>query len=72
MWDWSHFKHEGWLKHSRRAWKLSALLTVGAVGMILHALIPFWQQPRWMSASAIRDTLDYELRQRARDELGLK
>jgi hypothetical protein len=45
MWDWAHFKDEGWLAHTRRSLRLAALLLASGAAMVLHALVPFWQQP---------------------------
>jgi len=47
MWDWAHFKEEGWRAHTYRSCKLSLLLLLSGVAMLLHMLVPFWQQP-WM------------------------
>ena len=46
MWDWAHFKEEGWLSHTKRSAKLAALLLLSGAAMVLHLLVPFWQQPR--------------------------
>jgi len=46
MWDWAHFKNEGWLAHTKRSTRLAALLLASGVAMILHLLVPFWQQPK--------------------------
>jgi hypothetical protein len=46
MWDWAHFKDEGWMAHTKRSAKLSVILLASGVTMILHMLIPFWQQPK--------------------------
>ena len=61
-WDWAHFKVEGYLSHLRRSGKLSGLLILAGLAMIVHMLVPFWQQPRWLSGCGIRDTLDAELK----------
>jgi hypothetical protein len=57
MWDWAHFKAEGWLSHFRRSAKFSGLLFLGGAAMIVHMLVPFWQQPRWLSALGIAEAL---------------
>ena len=57
MWDWAHFKNEGWLSHFKRSSRFSVLLLLGAGAMILHMFVPFWQQPRWISAEGIAETL---------------
>jgi hypothetical protein len=46
MWDWSHFKEEGWLAHTKRSVRLAVLLLASGAAMVLHALVPFWQQPK--------------------------
>jgi|TARA_R110000824_G_scaffold272088_2_gene460600 hypothetical protein len=46
MWDWSHFKEEGWLSHTKRSARLALLLLASGAAMILHVLVPFWQQPK--------------------------
>lgn len=46
MWDWAHFKEEGWVAHTLRSARLSVLLLTSGIAMILHVLIPFWQQPK--------------------------
>jgi hypothetical protein len=61
MWDWAHFKGEGWLAHLRRSAKLSGLLILGGLAMLLHMLVPFWQQPGWLSARGLADTLESSL-----------
>jgi hypothetical protein len=53
MWDWSHFKDEGWLAHTKRSAGLASLLLVSGGAMILHLLVPFWQQPKWLQRSAV-------------------
>jgi hypothetical protein len=62
MWDWAHFKKEGWLAHLKRSAKLSGLLILSGLAMIGHMLVPFWQQPRWLSISGVRDALDEALK----------
>jgi len=48
MWDWAHFKDEGWLAHTKRSAGLASLLLVAGGAMILHLLVPVWQQPKWL------------------------
>jgi hypothetical protein len=62
MWDWAHFKNEGWLTHLKRSAKLSGLLILSGLAMIAHMLLPFWQQPGWLSISGVRDALDEALK----------
>ena len=53
MWDWAHFKNEGWLAHTRRSAKFAGLLLLSGAAMALHMLVPFWQQPKWLSATEV-------------------
>lgn len=57
MWDWAHFKNEGWLSHLKRSAKLSGLLLLGGLAMLLHMLVPFWQQPESLQVSGLIDSL---------------
>lgn len=57
MWDWAHFKGEGWLAHTKRSMTLATLLLVSGAAMILHAVVPFWQQPVWLRADCVSDAL---------------
>ena len=45
MWDWAHFKSEGWTAHTKRSARFAGLLLLSGLAMILHVLVPFWQQP---------------------------
>ena len=71
MWDWAHFKTEGWLAHTKRSAKFAGLLLLSGLAMMVHTLVPFWQQPKWLSGYGVRDTLDAELKALARKEAGL-
>ena len=53
MWDWAHFKKEGWLAHLKRSAKLSGLLILSGLAMIGHMLVPFWQQPKFLQADEV-------------------
>ena len=53
MWDWSHFKQEGFLAHTKRSARLSVLLLLSGCTMALHMLVPFWQQPQWLCAENV-------------------
>ena len=57
MWDWGHFKDEGWLTHSKRSARLAALLLLSGGAMILHTLLPFWQQPEWLQRRGVARAL---------------
>ena len=53
MWDWAHFKDEGWLSHTKRSARLSVLLLGSGLAMILHMLVPFWQQPKLLQRGEV-------------------
>tara|TARA_R110002020_G_scaffold78132_2_gene196667 strand:- start:999 stop:1199 length:201 start_codon:yes stop_codon:yes gene_type:complete len=53
MWDWAHFKEEGWLAHTKRSARLAVLLLLSGSAMILHLLIPFWQQPKRLQRAEV-------------------
>jgi hypothetical protein len=53
MWDWSHFKSEGWLAHTKRSAKFSGLLLLSGLAMVLHTIVPFWLQPKWLCADSV-------------------
>jgi len=57
MWDWAHFKSEGWIAHTKRSAKFSGLLLLSGLTMILHMIVPFWQQPKWLCADQVACTL---------------
>ena len=61
-WDWAHFKGEGWWAHTKRASKLSGLLLLSGLAMLLHMIVPFWQQPKWLQAQSIKDSLEKSIR----------
>ena len=56
-WDWAHFKTEGWLAHTKRSVRLAALLLASGVAMILHMLVPFWQQPKMLQRERVARAL---------------
>jgi len=64
MWDWAHFKGEGWLAHTKRSARLAGLLLLSGAAMILHMLVPFWQQPKWLRADCIGKSLCEAMRKR--------
>jgi hypothetical protein len=64
MWDWTHLKNEGWVTHTRRALKLSALLLVSGGALILHLLIPFWQQPKVLQVCSVANIICKEMEKR--------
>ena len=53
MWNWAHFSEEGWQTHTKRSVKLAALLLASGAAMVLHALVPFWQQPKFLQRDAV-------------------
>ncbi len=57
MWDWAHFKDEGWLAHTKRSAKFSGLLLLSGLAMLLHLFVPFWQQPKWLCADSVASAL---------------
>ena len=57
MWNWAHFKDEGWIAHTRRSAGLASLLLLSGAIMILHVLVPFWQQPEWLSRRGVARAL---------------
>tara|TARA_R110000824_G_scaffold58155_2_gene157542 strand:+ start:783 stop:983 length:201 start_codon:yes stop_codon:yes gene_type:complete len=61
MWSWTHLAGESWLSHTKRSLKLSLLLILAGNAMVLHALIPFWQQPSWLCAEHVADQICKEM-----------
>ncbi len=57
MWDWNHLKGEGWLRHSMRAAQMAGLLLLSGAAMLLHVLLPFWKQPKFLRAEEVAQTL---------------
>tara|TARA_Y100000004_G_scaffold156541_1_gene181724 strand:- start:33 stop:224 length:192 start_codon:yes stop_codon:yes gene_type:complete len=52
-WDWSHLKGHGLLVHTIRSAKLSGLLLLSGLAMVVHMLVPFWQQPKFLQADEV-------------------
>ena len=52
-WDWSHLKGDGLLAHTIRSAKLSGLLLLSGLAMVLHMLLPFWQQPKFLQGDEV-------------------
>jgi len=65
-WNWSHLHPEGWLAHTKRSAKLAGLLLLAGAAMVLHMLVPFWQQPNFLKATNVACVLcsDMEKRQK--------
>ena len=64
MWDWAHFKAEGYLSHLRRSGKLSGRLLLASFAMIVHMLVPFWQQPKWLCADQVASIISEGMEKR--------
>ena len=52
-WDWSHLKGHGLLTHTIRSAKLSGLLLLSGLAMVVHMLVPFWQQPKFLQGGEV-------------------
>jgi len=63
-WNSGHLKNEGWLSHTKRSAKLSGLLLLSGMAMVLHMLVPFWQQPNWLKAVNVACVLCSDLEKR--------
>jgi hypothetical protein len=61
MWDWAHLKGHGWLRHLDRAGKLTGILLLGGLAMLLHTVIPFWQQPKGLQVQGLINSLEKSL-----------
>ena len=57
IWNWNHLKGEGWLAHTVRSVKLAALLLASGMAMVLHILVPFWEQPKVLQACSVADAI---------------
>jgi len=66
-WDWAHFKGDGYLAHLRRSAKLSGLLILSGLAMIVHMLVPFWQQPKFLRINGVVQVLQSSLAHGADD-----
>lgn len=64
MWNWTHLKNEGWVAHTRRTLKLSVLLLASGAALILHLLIPFWQQPKILQVCSVANIICEEMEKR--------
>ena len=53
IWNWSHLKDHGLLAHTIRSAKLSGLLLLSGLAMVVHTLLPFWQQPKFLQAEEV-------------------
>jgi len=52
-WNWSHLKNHGLLAHTIRSAKLSGLLLLSGLAMVVHMLLPFWQQPKFLQGPGV-------------------
>ena len=70
MWDRNHLANLGetYWTHFKFAIKISTLLILAAVTLGLHAVIPWWQQPRKLQLAEICNYLDLKLVLRGNDD----
>jgi len=52
-WNWSHLKDHGLVAHTIRSAKLSGLLQLSGLAMVVHMLLPFWQQPKFLQGDEV-------------------
>ena len=52
-WNWAHLKDHGLLSHTIRSAKISGLLLLSGLAMIVHMLVPFWQQPKFLQGDEV-------------------
>lgn len=64
MWSWRHLKGEGWLVHTKRSIKLAALLLASGCAMLLHIIVPFWEQPKVLQVCSVADIICKEMDKR--------
>ena len=64
MWNWLHLDGEGWVAHTKRSLKLAVLLLAAGNAMILHTLLPFWQQPKALRACEVANRICQEMSKR--------
>jgi hypothetical protein len=64
MWNWKHLKGEGWLIHSVRSAKLATLLLASGAAMLLHIIMPFWEQPKKLQVCSVANTICEEMAKR--------
>jgi len=67
MWDWAHLKEEGWVAHTQRAIKLATLLLLSGAAMVVHMVVPFWQQPKILQACEVSQALCRAIEERKRE-----
>lgn len=64
MWNLNHLKGEGWLAHTLRSLKLAGLLLLSGVAMVIHIVIPFWEQPKVLQACSVAESICEEMDKR--------
>ena len=64
MWNWNHLRGEGWLHHTIRSVKLGVLLLASGSAMLLHLVIPFWQQPKRLQVCSVAEVICQEMAKR--------
>ena len=64
MWEWKHLEGESWLAHTKRSAKFSGLLLLAGCAMVLHMVVPFWQQPLWLRAPSVACTLCEDMKKK--------
>ena len=64
-WNWSHLGAEGWIAHTLRSIKLAALLLASGGAMVLHLIVPFWEQPKTLQVCSVAKTICEEMDKRA-------
>ena len=63
-WNWAHLSGEGWLLHTIRSVKLAALLLASGAAMLLHIVVPFWEQPKILQVCSVANTICDEMDKR--------
>ena len=64
MWNWKHLESEGWWSHTVRSVKLAWLLLWAAGAMVVHILVPFWEQPKTLQAASVAHKICEEIDKR--------
>ena len=65
-WNWTHLSGEGWVAHTVRSVKLAALLLAAGIAMLLHIVVPFWEQPKVLQVCSVAETICGEMNKRRR------
>jgi len=67
MWSWDHLKEVkcSYWKHMWTALHMGATMAIAAAALFVHAVIPWWQQPRSLRVEAIRESLQKSLDSRS-------